>query len=149
MSSWSRTFYLVALVLGVLLDALVLYFPVDPAPRLIIGLLLIPIILWSGIRFEVTTMDGSPSRWATRGRVFRELRSQVVLLLEHVRRLNWIAVDAERGFRNQEEAMHEMDEIENEIREIITDVRQAAGRPTVVSEPNLFQERDPGRERVG
>ena len=143
MSSWSRTFYLVALVLAVLLDALVLYFPLESASRLVIGLLLVPIILWSGIQFEVTTMEGSSSRWATRGRVFRELRSQVVLLLEHVRRLNWIAVDAERGFRNQEEAMREMDEIENEIREIITDVRKAAGRPTVVTEPNLFQERDP------
>ena len=147
MSPWSRTFYLTVLVLGVLLDALVLYFPVDAAPRLIIGLLLLPIILWSGIRFEVTAMDASQSRWATRGRVFRELRSQVVLLLEHVRRLNWIAVDAERGFRNQDEAMREMDEIENEIRDIITDVRRAAGRPTVEPEPHLM--REPEREKVG
>ena len=147
MSPWSRTFYLTALVLAVLLDALVLYFPVDAAPRLIIGLLLLPIILWSGIRFEVTAMDASQSRWATRGRVFRELRSQVVLLLEHVRRLNWIAVDAERGFRNQDEAMREMDDIENEIREIITDVRRAAGRPTVVPEGEIVRERD--REKVG
>ena len=147
MSPWSRTFYLTVLVLGVLLDALVLYFPVDAAPRLIIGLLLLPIILWSGIRFEVTAMDASQSRWATRGRVFRELRSQVVLLLEHVRRLNWIAVDAERGFRNQDEAMREMDDIENEIRDIITDVRRAAGRPTVEPEPHLM--REPEREKVG
>ena len=92
-------------------------------------------------------MDASQSRWATRGRVFRELRSQVVLLLEHVRRLNWIAVDAERGFRNQDEAMREMDDIENEIRDIITDVRRAAGRPTVEPEPHLM--REPEREKVG
>ena len=147
MSPWSRTFYLTALVLGVLLDAVVLYFPVDAAPRLIIGLLILPIILWSGIRFEITALDANQSRWATRGRVFRELRSQVVLLLEHVRRLNWIAVDAERGFRNQDEAMREMDDIENEIREIITDVRRAAGRPTVVPEGEIVRERD--REKVG
>ncbi len=147
MSPWSRTFYLTALVMGVLLDALVLYFPVDAAPRLIIGLLLIPIILWAGIRFEVSAMDAGQSRWATRGRVFRELRSQVVMLLEHVRRLNWIAVDAERGFRNQDEAMREMDDIENEIREIITDVRRAAGRPTVEPEGEIVRERD--REKVG
>ena len=150
MSPWSRTFYLTVLVLGVLLDALVLYFPLDSSPRLIIGLLLIPIILWAGIRFEVTAMEAGPTRWATRGRVFRELRSQVVLLLEHVRRLNWIAVDAERGFRNQDEAMREMDDIENEIREIITDVRRAAGRPTVEPETNLLQAREwVDRERVG
>ena len=148
MSPWSRTLYLTVLVMSVLLDAFVLYFPVEAAPRLIIGLLLVPIILWSGIRFEVTAMDASQSRWATRGRVFRELRSQVVLLLEHVRRLNWIAVDAERGFRNQDEAMREMDDIETEIREIITDVRRAAGRPTVEPETGIVRERDRGESRV-
>ncbi len=147
MSALSRTFYVAVLILSVLSDAVVLYYPVDPAPRLIIGLLLIPIILWAGIRLEVNGMLANESRWASRGRVFRELRSQVVLLLEHVRRLNWIAVDAERGFRNQDDAMREMDEIENEIREIITDVRRAAGKPTVEPEMGVVRKREP--ERVG
>lgn len=143
MSSLSRTFYIVVLVSGVLLDAAVLYFPVDAAPRLIIGLLLVPIILWSGIRLEVNSMLASQSRFGSRGRVFRELRSQVVLLLEQVRRLNWIAVDAERGFRNQEDAMREMDQIEDEIREIITDVRRVAGRSTVEPELGIIRKREP------
>ena len=147
MSALSRTFYLAVLILSVLLDAVVLYYPVDPAPRLIIGLLLVPIILWAGIRLEVDGMLATQSRWASRGRVFRELRSQVVLLLEQVRRLNWIAVDAERGFRNQDDATREMDEIENEIREIITDVRRAAGRPTSSPETSTVPERE--REKVG
>ena len=147
MSALSRTFYVAVLILSVLLDAVVLYYPVDPAPRLIIGLLLIPIILWAGIRLEVDGMLATQSRWGSRGRVFRELRSQVVLLLEQVRRLNWIAVDAERGFRNQDDATREMDEIENEIREIITDVRRAAGRPTQSPETGTVPE--PEREKVG
>jgi hypothetical protein len=130
------------------LDALVLYFLNDAAPRLIIGLLLVPIILWSGVRFEITAMDANQPRGAPRGRVFRELRSQVALLLEQIRRLNWIAVDAERGFRNQDQALSEMDEIEDKIREIITDVRRAAGRPTVEPETGMVQERRE-RERVG
>ena len=148
MSPWTRASYLAVLITAVLLDAVVLYFPVEPTPRLIIGLLLLPMILWAGIRFEVTAV-ASQSRWTTRGRVFRELRSQVVLLLEHVRRLNWIAVDAERGFRNQDEAMSEMDSIEDEIREIITDVRKAAGRPTVEPETERVRERATEWERVG
>ena len=143
MSSLSRTFYIVVLISGVLLDAAVLYFPVDAAPRLIIGLLLVPIILWSGIRLEVNSMVANQSSWGSRGRVFRELRSQVVLLLEQVRRLNWIAVDAERGYRNQDDAMREMDQIEDEIREIITDVRRAAGRPTVEPEIGIVRKREP------
>ena len=157
MLSWTRASYLAVLVLGILVDAVVLYFPADDAQRLIIGMLLIPIILWAGVRFEVTTMLATQSSWASRGRVFRELRSQVVLLLEHVRRLNWIAVDAERGFRNQDDAIREMDEIEKGIREIITDVRRAAGRPTSEPEPGALREpepepgalREPEPERVG
>ena len=148
MSSWSRTAYLAILVLAVLLDAVILYFPVDAVQRLIIGLLLLPIILGAGVRFEITTMRSTESLWQQRGRVFRELRSQVVLLLEQVRRLNWIAVDAERGFRNPDDAMREMDEIEDEIREIITDVRRAAGRPSVEPETGMVQE-PRERERLG
>ena len=149
MSDWTRASYLAVLIAAVLLDSVVLYFPVEAAPRLIIGLLLVPIILWAGIRFEVTALMANQSHWASRGRVFRELRSQVVLLLEQVRRLNWIAVDAERGFRNQDDAMREMDEIEGEIREIITDVRRAAGRPTLEPEVGPVRHRAEDRERVG
>ncbi len=147
MSSWLRTFYLAVLILSVLLDAVVLYFPVDPTPRLVIGLLLVPVMLWAAIRLEIDGILVTQNRWAYRGRVFRELRSQVVMLLEQVRRLNWIAVDAERGFRNQDEAMREMDEIEGEIRQIITDVRRAAGRPTAQPETGMVRERE--REKVG
>ncbi len=146
MSALSRTFYAAVLILGVLLDAMILYFPVQTVPRLVVGLLLVPIILWAGIRLEVNEMLPQ-RRWESRGRVFRELRSQVTLLLEQVRRLNWIAVDAERGFRNQDDAMREMDEIEDEIREIITDVRRAAGRPGAVPETDIV--REPERESVG
>jgi hypothetical protein len=149
MSPWTRASYLAVLIAAVLMNAVVLYFPVEATPRLVIGLLLVPIMLWAGIRFEVTAMVANRSRWTSRGRVFRELRSQVVLLLEHVRRLNWIAVDAERGFRNQDEAMREMDDIESDIRNIITDVRRAAGRPTVEPETERIRERTRQFERAG
>ena len=151
MSPWTRASYLAVLIASVLLDAAVLYFPLESAPRLIIGLLLVPIILWAGIRFEVATMVSEQSRWTSRGRVFRDLRSQVVVLLEHVRRLNWIAVDAERGFRDRDDAMREMDEIEAHIRGMISDVREAAGRAdsapetTVIREPETTVIREPER----
>ena len=140
MTPWSRSLYLTVLMAGVLADAAILYFPMDQAPRVIIGLVLLPVMLWSGIRLEAMAMLTNQDRWASRGRVFRELRSQVVMLLEHVRRLNWIAVDAERGFRDRDEAMREMDAIEDEIRNMISDVRRAAGRPTSDPETNLIRE---------
>ena len=145
MSPWSRVFYLAVLISAVISDAAALYFPSDPNQRLLLGLLLLPMVLWAGTRLEVMEILASQARWASRGRVFRELRSQVVLLLEQVRRLNWIAVDAERGFRDKDEAMQEMDAIEEEIRGIITDVRRAAGRPTAVPEtsPDTVQRTGP------
>jgi hypothetical protein len=138
MSSWSRTLYLSVLIAAIALDGVVLFYAAAAAPRLIIGLLLLPIILWAGTRLEVQEILVAQDPPAFRGRVFRELRSQVVLLLEQVRRLNWIAVDAERGFRNRDEAMSEMDAIEDEIRVIITDVRAAAGKPTARPETSLM-----------
>jgi len=143
MTPWSRSVYLVVLMAAVLADSAVLYFPIDQAPRVIIGLLLVPVMLWTGIRLEAMAMLETHGRWASRGRVFRELRSQVVMLLEHVRRLNWIAVDAERGFRDRDDAMREMDVIEDEIRAMISDVRRAAGKPT--SEPEMGLTREPER----
>ncbi len=140
MTDWSRGIYLTVLMAAVLADAAILYVPVEPAQRLIVGLLLVPVMLWTGIQLEAMVMLTNRDRWTTRGRVFRELRSQVVLLLEQVRRLNWVAVDAERGFRDRDEAMREMDAIENEIREIITDVRQAAGRANAEPETTLIRE---------
>ena len=147
MSGWSRAFYLGVLISAVAADAVVLYFWSDAGQRLFLGLLLLPMILWAGTRLEVLEILANQARWASRGRVFRELRSQVVLLLEQVRRLNWIAVDAERGFRDRDEAMREMDAIEVEIRGIITDVRRAAGRPTAVPEisPERVQRPTPDR----
>ena len=132
--------YLTVLMAGVLADAAILYFPMDQAPRVIIGLLILPVMLWAGIRLEAMAMLTNQDRWASRGRVFRELRSQVVMLLEHVRRLNWIAVDAERGFRDRDDAMREMDAIEDEIRDMISDVRRAAGKPTAEPETTLIRE---------
>ena len=84
-------------------------------------------------------MLSNRDRFSSRGRVFRELRSHVVLLLEHVRRLNWVAVDAERGFRDRDEAMREMDAIESEIRDMISDVRKAAGRPSAEAEATVMR----------
>ena len=140
MTDWSRGIYLTVLMAAVLADAAILYFPVEPAQRLIVGLLLVPVLLWTGIRLESMVMLTHRDRWTTRGRVFRDLRSQVVLLLEQVRRLNWVAVDAERGFRDRDEAMREMDAIENEIRDMITNVRKAAGRPSSEAETTIIRE---------
>ena len=145
MSPALRAFYLAVLISAILLDAAVLYLPSSPTLRLLFGLLLLPVILRAGSRLEVMEVLANHPRWVARGRRFRELRSQVVVLLEHVRRLNWIAVDAEHGFRDRDEARREMDAIEKQLREMITEVRQAAGRPA--DEPDTSPAAEP--EAVG
>ena len=137
MTPWSRTLYLIVLMAAVFAEASVLYFPVDQASRVIIGLLLLPVILWAGVRIEAMAMIENQGRWPSRARVFRELRSQVTILLEQVRRLNWIAVDAERGFRDRDDAMSEMDAIEDGIRAMVSDLRRAAGKANAEPEASL------------
>ena len=133
------------MISAVVFDAVVLYFQSDSTLRMFLGLLVLPIILWAGTRLEVLEILAKQPRWAAHGRRFRELRSQVVMLLEQVRRLNWIAVDADRGFRDRDQAMREMDTIEEQLREMISEVRKAAGRPT--DEPDTSPAEEP--EAVG
>jgi hypothetical protein len=75
------------------------------------------------------------------------LRRRVDQLLEEVRRLNWLAVDADRGFRAREEAIAEMDAIEARLREIIAEIRKAAGEIS----PEAASDTPPplGSERAG
>ena len=60
-------------------------------------------------------------------RRFHRLRSQTVQLLAEIRRLNGIAEDEKRGFRDQRTAELEMEAIETRMRELLTGVREAAG----------------------
>ncbi len=62
------------------------------------------------------------------------LRSQVQQLLAEIRRLNWMAVDAERGFRSRKQATQEMDLIEERLKQLIAEVRGLAGQTSENSE---------------
>ena len=68
---------------------------------------------------------------AIRQRQFSDMRSHVVLLLDEVRRLNWMAVDEDRGFRDQDQATEEMDAIEKRLRTPVGEIRRTAGRVSV------------------
>jgi hypothetical protein len=55
-------------------------------------------------------------------------------LLAEIRRLNWIAVDVERGFRTRDRALREMDAIEERLRGLIAEIRGTAGQMSDESE---------------
>lgn len=142
-----RTVNLVFLFAAFLVEAAVLYFVDDPMVRSVVGVLLIFPIVWIVVRTNmIETISEMPDSDKTRH--FRGLRARVVQLLDEIRRLNWLAVDAERGFRNRDEAMSEMDRIESRLKEIITEIRSTAGQ-TADPEPGVVDVGTETEEAVG
>jgi len=131
-----RTLQLVALFAAFLVEAAVIYFVDDPMARAVLGVLLIFPIVWIVAR-TTTAETLSTVPVADKKRHFTGLRARVVQLLDEIRRLNWMAVDADRGFRNRDEATREMDRIEIRLKEIISEIRSTAGQSTMESEPDV------------
>ncbi len=48
--------------------------------------------------------------------------------LEEIKRLNWLAVDADRGTRDRDELLREMDAIEDRLNGMIEGIREVAGQ---------------------
>lgn len=128
------TLELVALLSLTAVEAAVLYFVHDAAARLSIGLLLIAPIVWLASRLGLSDLITQSPSARVHKRRFVRLRGQVQLLLDEIRRLNWMAVDAERGFRNREKALREMDMIEQRLKELIQEIRSTAGQMAAESE---------------
>lgn len=78
---------------------------------------------------EERAVDHTPRR-------FTQLRGQVDRLLTDVRRLNWIAVDARLGFREEGDAHRELNEVEERMSMTVARIRNSAGvsdRPSLAS----------------
>lgn len=124
-------FLLIAAAVG---EAVVLYFVDDPITRLGAGLFLLAPIVWSAARVGVMDLISQTPAERVQKRRFVLLRSQVQQLLDEIRRLNWMAVDAERGFRNREAASREMDAIEGRLKALIEQIRSTAGQMSAEEE---------------
>ncbi len=124
----------VVLITALIADIFVLYFLEDPAARLSLGLLLLAPIVWASARVGVVELLTETQPDQVHKRRFTRLRNQVGQLLDEIRRLNWMAVDAERGFRSRETAIQEMDAIEGRLKAIIEHIRNTAGQMTPESQ---------------
>ncbi len=120
---------------ALILEALVLYFLDDRSLRLYVGLALLLPICWMFARTQVAEVI-SDLPISVKRRSYSAMRAQTTLLLDEIRRLNWLAVDVDRGFRSREEAKGEMDAIEARLGDLILEVRRTAGQ---VSEPEELQ----------
>ncbi len=111
-----------AAILG---EAATLYFGTDPPVRLGVGLLLLAVIIWFAgrlgvVEFLLRSLSGR--------RRFMRLRRTVQTMIAEVRRLNWIAVDVERGYRSRDAAAQEMDASEQRLLKLVREIRSTAGQ---------------------
>ena len=112
---------------GVLAEGYVLYFVENPAVRIRLGMfLLAPIVIplmWAPHRFPVFGMPQARPR-----RRFTRLRRWVRELLREISRLNWLAVDTDRGYDDREENKDEIEGIESRLLDILTEIKASAGK---------------------
>ncbi|UCF20076.1 MAG: hypothetical protein JSU87_01305 [Gemmatimonadota bacterium] len=121
------TLELIVLIAALLADVVVLLYVRDSGARVSLGLLLVALIVWASARVGVVELVTQSPAERVQKRRFTRLRSQVQQLLDEIRRLNWMAVDAERGFRSREKALQEMDMIEERLKNLIQEIRSTAG----------------------
>lgn len=122
------------LVVAVSALAAVLFFGTTPILRLGIGLLLLVPILWAGNRLGIVEHATDLLNVARAPRRYDKLRSHVRTLLREIKRLNWTAVDAERGHSDPDATRREMDAIENRLKQIVGQLRSAAGEASAKEE---------------
>ncbi len=117
----------VVLVFALIIITVLIYQGDSPLLRSGLGVALLAVIVWTSTQLPKAERM---SAWVTPTgprRRFHQLRSHTVQLLAEIRRLNGIAEDEKRGFRDRRTAELEMEQIEARMRELLTGIRSAAG----------------------
>ena len=137
--------HLIVLLFALVLGAAAMYVEMNPWLRMLVAaLLLVPIIYGADGLGIPKLMNVLPDP-AVRHRQFGVLRSQVMQLLDLVRRLNWLHVDLERRVRNEDDVKTEISQAEERLDEILAEIRSVAGQPspeTVGSEIVVAEEKE-------
>jgi hypothetical protein len=116
------------LLFALLLGAAAMYMDIAPWIRVVVAaFLLVPIIYAADGLGIAPMLNGLPDR-SIRHRQFGVLRSEVMQLLDVVRRLNWLTVDLERAVRPEDDVKAEIAVAERRLDEILTQIRGAAGQ---------------------
>ncbi len=127
----SKLLYIVVLVTAFLLDAVVIYVFTDPLARVTVGLLFFLPILWAADALGIADVISDLPATRIHHRQYGALRSHVRLLLDVVRRLNWLAVDLERGIRSEDEVREEMNQAHDRLKGIVEGIRDTVGPEAV------------------
>ena len=137
--------HVAVLLLSLFLGAAAMFIEIAPWLRVLAAaLLLLPIIYAADGLGIAQMLNVLPDR-RIHHRRFGVLRSQVMQLLDVVRRLNWLTVDLERGVRSEDAVKAEIAFAERRLEEILTEIRGAAGRSSTGEE---FDEKWEGEEAL-
>jgi hypothetical protein len=142
----SKLFYISVLATAFFLDAVVIFVFTDAVLRVTLGLLFLLSIIWAADALGIADMISDLPRTKVRHRQYGALRSNVRVLLDVVRRMNWLAVDLERGIRSEDEVEEELDKAYTRMKGIVEEIRGVAGRastdPEVSAQPDLMLDPD-------
>ncbi len=117
------------MLLGVVGEAVVLFFVDDAVLRLRAGMSLLAVIAWP-LYYAARQFPAGDAVLAEHPRRrFGRLRRWTRELLREISRLNWTIVDVNRGFRDREASKEEIAAIETRLYEIIEEIKGAAGHP--------------------
>ena len=126
--------HVVVLFLSLVLGAAAMYIDIIPWIRVLVAALLLFPIIYAADGLGIAAMLNALPDRSIRNRQFGVLRSEVMQLLDVVRRLNWLTVDLERRVRNEDDVKAEIAVAERRLDEILTEIRGAAGRSSVGEE---------------
>jgi hypothetical protein len=124
----SKTLNLVLLVVVVLLDAAVLFFWPLPWVRLILGLVLLGLVIHLASSLGFAGLLGHRPLAEPGRRHYSLLRNTTSDLLAEVRRLNWLVVDLDRGFRDPDTVQAAIESSEQNLQGILRRIRSNAGK---------------------
>ena len=142
--------HVIVLLFAVVLGAVAMYVEMNPLLRVSVAAFLLIPIIYAAEGLGISKLLSVLPDPSVRHRRFGVLRSEVIQLLDLVRRLNWLNFDLERGGRNEDDVKAEITLAEQRLDEILTEIRGVAGRSSpgieVVDEREGFSHHESAQE---
>ena len=132
--------HVIVLLIALVLGAVAMYVEMNPLFRVLVAAFLLIPIIYAAEGLGISKLMSALPDPSVRHRRFGDLRSEVIQLLDLVRRLNWLNFDLERGGRNEDDVKAEIASAETRLDEIFAEIRNAAGRSSTGIE--VVEERD-------
>ena len=120
--------HVIVLLIAFVLGAVAMYVEMNPLFRVLVAAFLLIPIIYAAEGLGISKLMSALPDPSVRHRRFGDLRSEVIQLLDLVRRLNWLNFDLERGGRNEDDVKAEIASAETRLDEIFAEIRNAAGR---------------------